>query len=116
MLPSGNDAATCLAEWGGKYLTSDDDSKQRQKYFINEMNKISKELGLTSTRFGNPHGLPHPDGRSSAIEVARLCSLLIGDELFIKITKTQNYFCSVVNYKGLKREVHWQNTNKLLRR
>lgn len=22
MLPSGNDAAICLAKWGGKYLTS----------------------------------------------------------------------------------------------
>lgn len=31
------------------------------------MNKTAKDLGLNNTRFGNPHGLPHPDGKSTAI-------------------------------------------------
>ena len=27
MLPSGNDAAICLAEWGGSFIENEDDSK-----------------------------------------------------------------------------------------
>ena len=67
MLPSGNDSATCLAEWAGRFLTSEDDEKIKIKAFVNEMNKTAKDLGLNNTRFGNPHGLPHPDGKSTAI-------------------------------------------------
>jgi D-alanyl-D-alanine carboxypeptidase len=36
------------------------------------MNKEAKNLNLIETRFGNPHGLPHNNGRSTAVDVARL--------------------------------------------
>ena len=42
MLPSGNDSAICLAEWGGTYLTTEEDSKMKIKAFVNEMNKTAK--------------------------------------------------------------------------
>ena len=34
MLPSGNDAATCLADWGGKILNGNKDKKQNIKAFV----------------------------------------------------------------------------------
>ena len=60
MLPSGNDAAVSLGEWGG--------SKQGDGYrhFISLMNKTAKDLGLKNTTFGNAHGLPHPQSGATA--------------------------------------------------
>ena len=51
MLPSGNDAAMCLAEWGGRRLTSSNVRKENILRFVGEMNKNSKALGLKRTRF-----------------------------------------------------------------
>lgn len=34
MLPSGNDAAVCLADWGGKLLTNKTDIKETVKAFV----------------------------------------------------------------------------------
>ena len=53
------------------------------------MNKSAKELELGGTRFGNPHGLPHPDGHSTGVEVAKLCSICLNDPLFQKIVGTK---------------------------
>ena len=59
MLPSGNDAANELAFWGGNKIQPSTEYKIQQKTFVNEMNKYAKALELKSTKFGNPHGLPH---------------------------------------------------------
>ena len=71
MLPSGNDAAQAICDNLGsichrrtkfsspetfrKYINK----KQYEfgKLFIEEMNNISFDLGLTCTSFANPHGL-----------------------------------------------------------
>lgn len=60
MLPSGNDAATALAKWGGSLLGGD------KKQFMLMMNKVATEIGMKSSTFGNPHGLPHPHNGSTA--------------------------------------------------
>ena len=78
-MPSGNDAAICLAEWGGSFLVADEDSKVRIKAFVNEMNITAKKLGLNETRYGNPHGLPNNESRSTALEVGRLSSVCLND-------------------------------------
>lgn len=81
MLPSGNDAAVALAEWGGKtirkyvgiaqkYSTNTIESKTvnfvndliiekktYQKLFVWHMNRAAVSLKLRNTRFMNPHGL-----------------------------------------------------------
>lgn len=116
MLPSGNDAAICLAEWGGSFLVSEEDSKSRIKAFVNEMNKTAKELGLNESRYGNPHGLPHNESRSTALEVGRLSSVCLNDGFFRKVVKTEEYACRPVGKNGKRRLVVWENTNKLLRR
>ena len=60
MLPSGNDAAIALAKWGGNVLGGD------AKEFIIMMNKLAAQIGMKSSTFGNPHGLPHPQNGSTA--------------------------------------------------
>jgi len=38
------------------------------------MNKTAVEIGMKSSSFGNPHGLPHPQNGSTAEDV----SILVG--------------------------------------
>lgn len=81
------------------------------------MNAQAKQLKLTTTNFMNPHGLPHADSKSTAIEVCHLCAECLKDELFKKIVKTEQYKCLVSKTKSKeKRIAKWTNTNKLLRR
>lgn len=79
MLPSGNDAALCLADWAGKLLINKSEVKDTVKAFVQEMNKTVKELGLTDSYFGNPHGLPHSGARSTAADMARLISICLNN-------------------------------------
>lgn len=91
MLPSGNDAATALAKWGGSILLEyenstksqgGDSSRNEVKRFIQEMNRIAKKLDLKSTRFGNPHGLPHNQSGSTPEEIAYLTHECLKIDLF----------------------------------
>ncbi|HEV8586704.1 MAG TPA: D-alanyl-D-alanine carboxypeptidase family protein [Methylomirabilota bacterium] len=68
-IASANDAASAVAE----RLASDEPS------FVARMNDKARELGLTGTRFANPHGLPDPIQRSNARDLALLTGRLIAD-------------------------------------
>ena len=68
-IASANDAATALAE----HLGGDEAA------FVARMNEKAKELGLTSTSFANPSGLPHPAQRTTARDMATLIGRLLAD-------------------------------------
>src|SRR5216117_194162 len=68
-IASANDAATALAE----RLAGD------ESVFVERMNAKARELGLTGTRFTNPHGLPDPNQRSTARDLAQLTVRLLED-------------------------------------
>ncbi|HEY7517086.1 MAG TPA: D-alanyl-D-alanine carboxypeptidase family protein [Methylomirabilota bacterium] len=68
-IASANDAATALAE----RLSGDEAS------FVERMNAKGREMGLSSTRFANPHGLPDPAQRSNARDMAQLTARLLQD-------------------------------------
>jgi D-alanyl-D-alanine carboxypeptidase len=68
-IASANDAATALAErLGGDEAT-----------FVARMNDKARELGLTGTRYANPHGLPDAIQRSNARDLALLTGRLLRD-------------------------------------
>ncbi|QYF95449.1 D-alanyl-D-alanine carboxypeptidase [Massilia sp. PAMC28688] len=69
MVQSGNDAAVALAE-----AVAGDESA-----FVFLMNKEAQRMGLKNTRFGNPHGLPHPDNYSTAQDLSILAARVIRD-------------------------------------
>jgi len=69
-IASANDAATAVAEHLG------DGSEAA---FVERMNAKAKELGLTHTRFANPHGLPAATQRSTARDMASLIARLVTD-------------------------------------
>ena len=135
MLPSGNDAATVLAEHFGQYLfevatryknnkaannqtsgaaggnqqnqsgaggaggagqtsvggaAGDDNQRRMQsdqpmKYFLQEMNRYARALGLESTNYANPHGLSHKNNKSTAADIGKLACIVMQDPLVREI-------------------------------
>lgn len=96
IVQSGNDAAVALAE-----AVAGSESA-----FAELMNREAQRMGLKSTRFANPHGLPHPNNYSTARDLATLASNLITEfpELF-KIYSTRSYTYNKITQ---------QNRNRLL--
>lgn len=45
--------------------------------FVERMNARAAELGLTDSRFGNATGLPHPDNRSTLLDLVKLSRHLV---------------------------------------
>ena len=80
MLHSGNDAAVALAIYCGGSVEG----------FVSLMNDKAHGLGLTNTRFANPHGLDHPDHYSSAMDLAILTSAAMKNPIFAKTVSARN--------------------------
>ncbi len=119
LLPSGNDAAVALAE-----LASGSESA-----FVSRMNRRAAELGLTRTRFANPHGrdpqrmrpadCPALDFSSSvcghfstARDLAQLTRVALEHELFQTIVRTERTTWRALFF-GSTETI--RNTNRLLR-
>ena len=91
MLPSGNDAAIALAKWGGNVLGGD------TKEFITLMNKTAGEIGMKSSSFGNPHGLPHPQNGSTAEDLSILIGKCLEFDIFKEVVKCKKFKCWTQN-------------------
>ena len=97
VISSGNDASVAVAE----HLAGTESS------FVDVMNQLAAELGLHNTVYRNPHGLPHPEHRTTARDLATLSAALInGHPKHYKIYKEQSF-----TYNGIKQ----YNRNNLLR-
>jgi D-alanyl-D-alanine carboxypeptidase (penicillin-binding protein 5/6) len=117
LLPSGNDAATALAEHFGGRLAPPEaspDEADPLPRFVAEMNRVARELGLEQTQFANPHGLPISGHHSSARDLAKLAALALADPTFAKIVATPKRGATVRDADGKARNVAWTNTNRLL--
>lgn len=69
IVQSGNDASIALAE----AIAGSEDA------FVERMNREAARLGMTNTRFVNATGLPAPQERSTANDLALLAAALIHD-------------------------------------
>eukprot|EP00826_Nyctotherus_ovalis_P052201 TRINITY_DN6592_c0_g1_i1.p2 TRINITY_DN6592_c0_g1~~TRINITY_DN6592_c0_g1_i1.p2 ORF type:complete len:322 (-),score=77.39 TRINITY_DN6592_c0_g1_i1:112-1077(-) len=129
LLPSGNDAATAIAEHFGRLIKENSTPTQRvdakdhrvvlknpstQKLFVNEMNKNVKLLRLTQTAFANPHGLNNYYNKSSASNVAKLSSTAMADSNFKAIVSCRSHTCKGMAKDGEDKQWTWTNTNRLL--
>lgn len=132
MLPSGNDAATALAEhFGAEIFKRSEQYKARcdidssyakkeisnpAKYFIKFMNETAKDLELSHTYYANPHGLMNPNNYSTAADQAKLSYLLLKQTSARDIVNTRSHTCKIEQANGYIRTTTWENTNKLLTR
>ncbi|WGG50759.1 D-alanyl-D-alanine carboxypeptidase family protein [Rugamonas sp. DEMB1] len=82
MVQSGNDAAVALAE-----AVAGDEAA-----FVVLMNREAQRMGLTNTRFANPHGLPSPENYSTAQDLSVLAKRVILDyPEFYKIDSVKSF-------------------------
>jgi D-alanyl-D-alanine carboxypeptidase (penicillin-binding protein 5/6) len=118
LLPSGNDAAAAFAKhFGPRFpeLGKGDEGEKNEPAarFVAEMNRRAKDLGMTATTYLDPHGLS-PQNQSTAADLAKLASRAMANEAFRKYVGTRRHATEVVAADGSKREVVWENTNRLL--
>lgn len=104
MLPSGNDAAICLAENVGrltrilnggnvnpKILNYKNCPKFDSSLFVDLMNDSRKDLGLSDSFFMNPHGLNSPKNFSTCDDLLKLSIECLKLELFKEIVRCKEY-------------------------
>jgi len=101
MLRSGNDAAVALAIHIGGSVEG----------FVEKMNEKAEALGLTQTRFMNPHGLPAEGHYTTARELAVITAAAYENEVFRTIVGTERM---VVPWKGHPYDRAMANKNKIL--
>lgn len=114
MLPSGNDAATAIAEHLGARFAPDGAGGDPLAHFVAEMNRTARALGMTSTRYRNPHGLSARGHRASAIDLLRLVRAALDDPRFRALVTTRQYGYRITGPGGYRRNLLWKNTNRLL--
>jgi len=92
LLPSGNDAAHTLAEYVGRKLlnTGQASAEDATARFVQEMNSEATRLNLLHTHFMDPAGLDDT-GYSSAIDLAKLMSVVAQDSTLYAIATTPTY-------------------------
>jgi D-alanyl-D-alanine carboxypeptidase (penicillin-binding protein 5/6) len=101
MLRSGNDAAVAVAEHVGGSLGG----------FVYLMNRKAEEIGLSHTRYANPHGLDEAGHYMSANDLARLTAYCLHNPVFRSIVRTR---IKTVPNPHEKWDYKWVNKNKML--
>jgi len=82
MLPSGNDAALAI----GRHMAGSDEA------FVNQMNTLMTRLGLTSSRWTDPHGLGGAQHRTTAYDIAMLSRYAMMQlPLFVEIVNARSW-------------------------
>jgi D-alanyl-D-alanine carboxypeptidase len=101
LLPSGNDAALAIAQNypGGK------------KAFIEKMNEKAKLLHLVNTNFADSIGLEDSRDYTTALDLARLASKALDNEVFAEVVSTKTR--EITNITG-ENKYFLKNLNVLL--
>lgn len=104
MLRSGNDGATAIAEHIGGTV----------EQFVDMMNARARSMGLTRTRFANPHGLTAPGHYRTARDIARMCAYGLSIPKFAEIVGCTELWATRIDGDQVKGATLVHNTNRLL--
>jgi D-alanyl-D-alanine carboxypeptidase len=99
IIGSDNDSAMALARISSGSTTQ----------FVAEMNAEAAKMGMSKTRFANPHGLPGSGQRTTARDLMTLFNHFLSHSELRRIAQTQIY-----NLKTAIGLQHMRNHNKLL--
>lgn len=100
ILASGNDCAVAIAE-----------EVCGEKIFVDKMNILAQNLGLTGTRFANPHGLDQEGHYTSAYDLAVITSYAMKNPVFREIVGTKYHNIAKTN---VYQERYLKHKNKLM--
>jgi D-alanyl-D-alanine carboxypeptidase (penicillin-binding protein 5/6) len=116
LLGSDNLAAITIADHVGReILTRRGKSGDPVGEFVAEMNRLTRALGMTQTRFANPHGLERPGAKaySTAADIARLSIYAMRRNAFNFIVRQPYRQISVYGATGT-RSYRVRNSNELI--
>lgn len=116
LLGSDNLAALTIADHVGRELvTRRGKTVDPVAEFVGEMNRLAKAIGMTQTRFANPHGLERPGAKaySTAADVARLSTYAMRRNAFSFIVRQPSRQIKVEGAAG-SRSFTIRNTNELI--
>jgi D-alanyl-D-alanine carboxypeptidase (penicillin-binding protein 5/6) len=116
LLGSDNLAALTIADHVGReLLTRRGKSGDPVVEFVAEMNRLAKALGMTQTRFANPHGLERQGTKaySTAADVARLSIYAMRRNAFNFIVRQPDRQIQLSGTSG-NRTFRVRNTNELI--
>lgn len=117
LLASDNIAAITIAEHVGReILNRRGKNGQPVAEFVAEMNRLAKALGMTQTRFANPHGLERPGAKafSTAADMARLSVYAMRRNAFNFIVRQADRQIVVSDIGGGSRNYRLLNSNELI--
>lgn len=103
MVSSGDDASNVLAQ----YLSGNVPA------FMTELNRYIKDLGCKNTYFNNPHGLHHPEHKTTAYDLAIMTKAAMKNPLFREMAATVKYPRPKTNKQD---STTLLQTNRLLRK
>lgn len=116
LLGSDNLAALTLADHVGRELVSRrGKNSDPVAEFVGEMNRLAKGIGMSRTRFANPHGLERPGAKafSTAADIARLSVYAMRRNAFSFIVRQPQRQITVNGPTGA-RSYNIRNTNELI--
>ena len=116
MLGSDNIAAMTVANHiGRELLLARGGEGDPVKVFVTEMNELGKAIGLSKTRFSNPHGLELPRQKcvSTAADIAKLSIYAMRKPGFTFIVRQKDRQVTVNGPAG-RRGFKVHNTNELI--
>jgi D-alanyl-D-alanine carboxypeptidase (penicillin-binding protein 5/6) len=116
ILGSDNLAALTIADHVGReILTRRGKRGDPVVAFVGEMNQLAKAIGMTQTRFANPHGLDRPGAKafSTASDIARLSIYAMRRNALNFIARQPDRQVSVTGASG-KRGFRVKNLNLLV--
>lgn len=103
MLASGNDCANLLAKYHSKTIPQ----------FQKELNLFLKSIDCKQTHFVNPHGLYHPQHKTSAKDMAKIARYAMQNPLFRSVVSSKEVFRQPTNQTDGGQSI--RQSNKLLR-
>jgi len=112
LLPSGNDASYVLTTYAGRLLAEDPylPAQSAIDRFVQQMNTLAQELGLTGSHFVTPDGIHDEDHYFSVADLVTVSCLALNDPIISRYVATPEETV----WLGESREVEWDNTNLLL--
>jgi D-alanyl-D-alanine carboxypeptidase len=111
MLPSGGDAANALARVAGSQFGPTVGQSPTSR-FVEEMNRVASDLGMTGSNFVNPDGPDAPQQFSTARDLAIAGAAVLDDELLAWIVSSSGWTITVSGVNARTYTVN--NTNDLL--
>ena len=110
LLPSGNDAAFCIAANTARSVYGTTDAETAVQEFLTLMNQMAKDIGMTDTWIKSPDGYDEQGQHTTARDLLTMTRAAMRNDLLVDICS--RYQATVTASDGTT--VTWKSTNRFL--